>query len=93
MLEQRLRDFFAEYKNSLLSQLKTTDKDYKALLENRLQHSAAVHTQTSNTPEVNALLQAYTDCTNDIQDIETDTLYFQGMKDCIKILRLIEVII
>ena len=84
-----LEGFRVQYKCALLSKLKTTDNDYRRLLEERTRRSVDVLTLTQGDTTLNQLVQGYMDSVNDLHDKETDALYLQGVKDCLGVLRLL----
>ena len=85
MFEQKLKEFITDNKNTVLSKLKATNEEYRQLIEKRNQDSANILALSCN-PTLNELIQDYITCAYNIQDIENDTLYLQGIKDCINML-------
>ena len=81
LIDDIFKDFIINHKSAVLSKLKTSSGDYRRLLESRTRQSASLLTLIKNVPELMELLQDYTGCTNEIQDIESDALYLQGVKD------------
>ena len=92
MIEDKLKNFISDNKNVVLSRLKSTDDNYRQLVDVRTQYSKKVFAQTCNDTALNNLIQDYTSCMHEIQDIETDILYIQGVKDCFEFLRQINIL-
>jgi len=84
-----LEGFRVQYKCALLSKLKTTDNDYRRLLEERTRCSVDMLTLAQGDATHDQLVQGYIDSVNDVHDKETDALYLQGVKDCLRALKLL----
>ena len=87
IFEKNLKQFIADYKNLVLLQLKTSNQEYRQLIDKRTQISTDIFAIICENSTLNELIQEYTACVHDIQDIETNTLYVQGFKDCINMLK------
>jgi len=85
-----LEVFIAQYKCALLSKLKETDDDYRQLVEERTKRSLDMLTLAQGDSTLGTLLQGYIDCVNDLQEKETDAFYLQGVKDCLRALKLLD---
>ena len=85
MFEQVLNDFITNHKFDVLSGLKTTDGEYKRLLERQAEHSAVLDSHDDEA--FNMMFRDYLDCIQAVHEIESNTLYLQGVKDCFKALR------
>ena len=89
MRNNSLRDFFINNKDTVLSELTTVNESYRQLVKDRATISAKLFELTSKDTVLCEIIQKYSACTHDIQDIEYDTLYLQGFKDCFQLLKLI----
>ena len=91
MFDKKLKDFIADNKNTVLSRLKAVNEEYRQLIEKRNQDSTNILALSCN-PTLNELIQDYISFAHDIQDIESDALYLQGIKDCINMLKYIDLL-
>ena len=88
MFENALMDFITNRKLTILSNLKTTDEEYRRLVETRTQHSADILALTHEDGALALQIQGYIDCVNATHDYECDYIYKQGFSDCLRALKL-----
>lgn len=90
---EHLKELFCCIHEDVIKNLRNTNKEYSELIKNKIEES--VKTQeilNALNAEDRAFILTSKDCTGRIEWIEKETLYFQGYKDCIKFLNILEVI-
>ncbi|WP_432401896.1 hypothetical protein [Wukongibacter sp. M2B1] len=76
-----------------MKNLRDSDKEYSELVRNNIEESIKIREiLKSLNKEDRAFIVKNKDCTGRIEWIERETIYFQGYKDCIKLLNVLELI-
>ena len=88
MFEAAFMGFISNHKFEVLSNLKTTNEEYRRLVEARTQHSADLLSLTHESA-LALQIQDYIDAVNATHDYECDYIYKQGFSDCLRVLRLL----
>ena len=91
--KENINLFFSETINNCLQKLKEADDNYRDINSARVKGSEKfenlLKTLSSKDRE---FLESYKDECNLADSIETEWIYLQGYKDCIKLLKMIEAI-
>ncbi|MCT4563661.1 MAG: hypothetical protein N4A68_05010 [Maledivibacter sp.] len=86
-----LQGLFFDIHEDIMKNLRDTDKEYSELVRNNVEESIKIREiLKSLDDEDRAFILRNKDCTGRIEWIERETLYFQGYKDCIKLLNVLE---
>ncbi|WP_432401914.1 hypothetical protein [Wukongibacter sp. M2B1] len=90
---EHLKGLFFDIHEDVMKNLRDTDKEYSELIRNNIEESVKIREiMKSLNDEDRAFILRNKDCTGRIEWIERETLYFQGYKDCIKLLNVLELI-
>jgi len=88
-----LKGLFCDIHEDVMKNLRDTDKEYSELVRNNTEESVKIQEiLKSLNDEDRAFILKSKDCAGRIEWIERETLYFQGYKDCIKLLNVLEII-
>ena len=88
-----LKELFCDIHEDVMRNLRDTDREYSELLRNNTEESIEIRKilKLLNDEDREFILKNKND-TRRIEWIERETLYFQGYKDCIKLLNVLELI-
>ena len=88
-----LKELFCDIHEHVMKNLRDTDKEYSELLRNNTEESIKIRKilKSLNDEDREFILKNKND-TGRIEWIERETLYFQGYKDCIKLMNILELI-
>ncbi|SKC77308.1 hypothetical protein [Maledivibacter halophilus] len=90
---EHLKELFCDIHEDIMKNLRETDKDYSELVRNNIEESIKIREiLKSLNDEDRTFIFKNKDCTGRIEWIERETLYFQGYKDCIKLLNVLKLI-
>lgn len=90
---EHLKELFCDIHEDIMRNLRDTDKEYSELVRNNIAESIKIQEiLKSLNDEDRAFILRNKDCTGRIEWIERETLYFQGYRDCIKLLNVLEII-
>ena len=88
-----LKELFCDIHEDVIMNLRDTDKEYDELVKNKIEESTKIREiLKSLSNEDRAFILKSKDCIGRIEWIEREKLYFQGYKDCIKLLNVLELI-
>ena len=88
---QHLNELFCDIHENTMKNLRDNDKKYSELVRNNVEESVKIQEiLKSLNDEDRAFILKNKDCTGRIEWIARETLYFQGYKDCIKLLNVLE---
>ena len=88
-----LKELFCDIHEDVMRNLRDTDREYSELLRNNTEESIEIRKilKLLNDEDREFILKNKND-TRRIEWIERETLYFQGYKDCIKLLNVLKLI-
>ncbi len=88
-----LKELFSDIHEDIMRNLRNTDKEYNELIRNNIEESIKIRKilKLLNDKDREFILKNK-NCTGRIEWIERETLYFQGYKDCIKLLNVLGLI-
>ncbi|MCG8540938.1 MAG: hypothetical protein MJA82_13510 [Clostridia bacterium] len=88
-----LKELFCDIHEEVMRNLRDIDREYSELLRNNTEESIKIRKilKLLNDEDREFILKNKND-TRRIEWIERETLYFQGYKDCIKLLNVLELI-
>lgn len=90
---EHLKELFCDIHEDIMKNLRETDKDYSELVRNNIEESIKIREiLKSLNDEDSAFILRNKDCTGRLEWIERETIYFQGYKDCIKLMNVLELI-
>ncbi|MCG8502616.1 MAG: hypothetical protein MJB12_19705 [Firmicutes bacterium] len=90
---QYLNELFCDIHENIMKNLRDNDKNYSELVRNNVEESIKIREiLKSLNDEDRAFILRNKDFTGKLEWIERETLYFQGYKDCIKLLNVLELI-
>ena len=90
---EHLKELFCDIHEDVMRNLRDTDRKYNELLRNNTEESIKIREiLKSLNDEDRAFILKNRDYTARVEWIEREALYFQGYKDCIKLLNFLELI-
>ncbi|SKC77209.1 hypothetical protein [Maledivibacter halophilus] len=90
---EHLKELFCDIHEGVMKNLRETDKEYSELVRNNIEESIKIREiLKSLNDEDRAFILRNKDCTGRLEWIERETIYFQGYKDCIKLMNILELI-
>ncbi len=90
---EHLKELFCDIHEDIMKNLRDNDKEYSELLRNNVEESIKIREiLKSLNDEDREFILKNKDGTGRIEWIEREILYFQGYKDCIKLLNVLELI-
>lgn len=90
---EHLKELFCDIHEDVMKNLRETDKEYSELVRNNIEESIKIREiLKSLNDEDRAFILRNKDCTGRLEWIERETIYFQGYKDCIKLMNILELI-
>ena len=90
---EHLKELFCDIHEDVMKNLRDTDKEYSELVRNNIEESIKIREiLKALNDEDRVFILKNRDCTGRIEWLERETLYFQGYKDCIKLLNVLELI-
>ncbi len=90
---EHLKELFCDIHEDVMRNLRDTDRKYNELLRNNTEESIKIRDiLKSLNDEDRAFILKNKDYTGRVEWIEREALYFQGYKDCIKLLNFLELI-
>ncbi|WP_432409434.1 hypothetical protein [Wukongibacter sp. M2B1] len=90
---EHLKELFCDTHEDVMRNLRGNDRKYSELLRNNIEESIKIEKiLKSLNYEDRGFILKNKDGTGRIEWIERETLYFQGYKDCIKLLDVLELI-
>ncbi|WP_432408166.1 hypothetical protein [Wukongibacter sp. M2B1] len=88
-----LKQLFTEVHENTMKDLRSTDKEYSEILRSIIEESKNVEGIIDCLDdEDKEFFLRYKERRGRIEWIEREMLYFQGLKDCVKLLRFLEII-
>ena len=90
---EHLKELFCDIHEDVIKNLRDTDEEYSELVRNNIEESIKIREMLKSlNDEDRAFILKNKDCTGRLEWIERETLYFQGYKDCIKLMNILELI-
>ncbi|WP_432402177.1 hypothetical protein [Wukongibacter sp. M2B1] len=90
---EHLKELFCDIHEDVMKNLRDTDEEYSELVRNNIEESIKIREMLKSlNDEDRAFILKNKDCTGRLEWIERETLYFQGYKDCIKLMNILELI-
>jgi len=90
---QKVMDFFERSKDEALINYNKDNEIYKSLKKTNTLNSIQLEKAITNLDQKNIeIIHNYNESVYKLDDMEKDMLYLQGYKDCVKLLKLIELL-
>ncbi len=90
---EHIKQFFSDIHEDIIKDLRNKDKEYSRLIKNIVKESIKIEEiYSSLNDKERSFISKNEDCTKRIDWIEREALYFQGYRDCIKLLKNLELI-
>ena len=88
--ENRVTTFLVDYKHDIISDFSKTNTQYEDLREINAQKGVEV-SQLLKDDSLH-VFEAFKENIHELHDLESDMLYIQGFKDCVKLLRFLRLL-